>query len=231
MEHEGQARGHRGWTDLSVMLAEHGTLFSEELGIDAGRRPFRWLLASVLFGRRISATIAQRMYRALARRRVLNPRTILRLGRDGLIPIMGEGGYARYDNMTSDYLTAISEKLVRDYGGSVGAIHERAVDPRDLEARLLEFKGIGPVTLGIFLRELRGVWSKADPPLSALAVQGAVALGMTRAVTAEEARADLDRLWKEHRPRGYDFRHLEAALVRIGLSQRKRARRDRDGPR
>ena len=227
MGHEGHARGRRRQTRFSGILAEHGTLFSEELGIDAGRQPFRWLLASVLFGRRISTTIAQRTYRAFARRRLLNPQAILRLGRDGLIPVMGEGGYVRYDNMTSDYVTEICEKLVREYGGNVGAIDEQAHGPRDLEARLLEFEGIGPVTLGIFLRELRGVWPKADPPLSELAVQGARALGMTRATTAEGARADLERLWKVQRPRGYEFRHLEAALVRIGLARRKRARKDR----
>lgn len=40
---------------------------------------------------------------------------------------------------------------------------------RDLEQTLLAFYGIGPVTMNIFLRELRPFWTKADPnPLPAV---------------------------------------------------------------
>jgi hypothetical protein len=191
------------------------------------RHPFRWLLASVLFGRRIHASIARRTYRAFARRRLLSPRTILRVGRDRLIAVMGDGGYVRYDHIASDYLLAICEKLVRQYGGRVEALHDRARDSRDLEARLLDFRGVGPVTLGIFLRELRGIWPKADPPLSELAVQAARALRITRATDPESARRDIERLWRVQHPSAYDFRHLEAALVRTGLALHASARRHR----
>ncbi|MEM2885484.1 MAG: hypothetical protein QXF24_05280, partial [Thermoproteota archaeon] len=36
---------------------------------------------------------------------------------------------------------------------------------------LEEFKGIGPVGVNIFLRELRGIWRNADPKPSSLAVE------------------------------------------------------------
>ncbi len=53
--------------------------------------------------------------------------------------------------------------------------------PRDLEQRIKALgKGIGDTTVGIFLRELRGIWPKADPPLSPLALAGAKALGYLR---------------------------------------------------
>jgi len=39
-----------------------------------------------------------------------------------------------------------------------------ALDSKDLERRLIEFKGFGPTAVNIFLRELRGIWSKANPP-------------------------------------------------------------------
>jgi hypothetical protein len=39
-----------------------------------------------------------------------------------------------------------------------------------LERRLLEFKGVGPIGLNIFLRELRGIWQKAKPKPSRMAV-------------------------------------------------------------
>lgn len=41
--------------------------------------------------------------------------------------------------------------------------HRIARDSADLESRLDEFYGVGPVTINIFLRELRPYWSKADP--------------------------------------------------------------------
>ncbi len=40
---------------------------------------------------------------------------------------------------------------------------------RMIEERLLAFYGVGPVTMNIFLRELRPFWAKADPdPLPAV---------------------------------------------------------------
>jgi hypothetical protein len=52
-------------------------LYSEELGIDlAGgtdREYFKWFLASVLFGARISETIARNTYRAFERHGLLDP--------------------------------------------------------------------------------------------------------------------------------------------------------------
>lgn len=47
--------------------------------------------------------------------------------------------------------------MLRDrYGDDVDRIHEEALSSEDLEARLREFKGYGPVAVNMFLRELRG---------------------------------------------------------------------------
>jgi len=207
---------------LGLLLEQKGRLFSEELAIDVARQPFRWLLASILFGRRISGAIAKRTYSAFARRHLLTPAAILRVGRDGLIPVMGEGGYARYDNMTSGFITAVCTKLVDEYGGKVETIHARARDSADLEARLRAFMGVGPVTCSIFLRELRGVWAKADPPLTDIEMLAAKTLGLTRAEDPKQILRDLKALWNRERLPGFDFRHLVAALVRTGIELRAR---------
>jgi endonuclease III len=211
-------------TDIHALVRNKGRLFSDELGIAVATQPFRWLIAAILFGRRISETIAKRTYFALARRRLLTPQAIVRAGRDVLIAAMGEGGYVRYDNMTSDYLIGVSERLIDVYGGNVEAVHARAATPADLEAALLAFKGVGPVTLSIFLRELRGVWDQADPPLTEIELLAASRLGLTRSRQPSGALAELKELWKMHSVPGYDFRHLEAALVRTGLELRRRQR-------
>ncbi len=211
-----------GVKDLQPLLREKGRLFSDDLGIAVAREPFPWLVAAILFGHRISATIAKRTYKALARRHLLTPRAILRAGRDELIEAMGEGGYVRYDNMTSDFLIGLSQRLLDEYGGKAETIHNRAATSADLERALLAFKGVGPVTLNIFLRELRGVWAKADPPLSKLAVDAARAFGLITSSDPVRALAQLKALWQRASVPGYDLRHLEAALVRAGLERRHR---------
>jgi hypothetical protein len=47
-----------------------------------------------------------------------------------------------------------------------------------LEKRLREFKGVGPVGVNIFLRELRGIWEKAKPTPSPMAVATAQRIGL-----------------------------------------------------
>jgi hypothetical protein len=143
-------------------------LYSEEIGIDLsqGRDAvyFRWFLASLLFGARISETIAMNTYRAFLRHDLTSPGRIVGAGWGFLVdPIMREGGYVRYDGRKSTQVLRDCERLLTDYRGSLRRLHDAAGDARELEATLLTFYGVGPVTANIFLRELRPYWSKADP--------------------------------------------------------------------
>ena len=219
-----QTMARRSSTRLCALVERQGQLFSQELGIDVAREPFRWLLAAMLFGGRIGERVAKQTYEAFARRELLTPQAIMKVGWQGLIPVMGEGGYTRYDNIKSQYITAMCQTLVEEYDGRVETIHARARDAADLEARLLAFKGIGRVTASIFLRELRGIWPKADPPLTDIEVLAARALGLTTAKSPEKVMRDLRQQWKPRAASGRDFRHLEAALVREGLTVRRQRR-------
>lgn len=143
-------------------------LYSEALGIElaAGTDAelFKWFLASVLFGARIGETIACRTYRSFARHRLLSPARILAAGWDYLVnPVLREGGYVRYDNKTATAILRNCTTLRSQYRGSLRRLHQLSSDSRDLEARLDRFYGVGPVTVNIFLRELRPWWTKADP--------------------------------------------------------------------
>ena len=84
------------------------------------------------------------------------------------------------------------------------ALYTQAEDSRDLEKRLLEFKGVGPTTVNIFLRELKLVWEKARPQLSPLAREVASKLGLG------EEKLELPT--------------VESALVRLNLEFCKRRR-------
>jgi hypothetical protein len=147
---------------------EQSLLYSEELGIDLAQGTdalyFRWFLASLLFGARITETIAKSTYRAFLRHGLTSPGRIVDAGWDFLVnPIMREGGYVRYDGRKSAQVLRDCEHLLADYHGSLRRLHDAARDARDLEATLLTFYGVGPVTANIFLRELRPYWGKADP--------------------------------------------------------------------
>jgi endonuclease III len=160
--------------DTTRRALERSLLYSEELGIDLAKRSdatcFRWFIASLLFGARISETTAKNTYRSFIRHGLTNPQKILEAGWDFLVyPVMREGGYVRYDGRKSTQVLRDGEMLVADYGGRLSRLHDAASDARNLEERLLAFYGVGPVTVNIFLRELRPFWAKADPdPLPAV---------------------------------------------------------------
>jgi hypothetical protein len=216
------------------LVKSRGGSYSSALGIDpgaadAGER-FKWFLAAVLYGTRISESLATRTWHAFAARGILAPDRILSTGWDGLVGILDAGGYVRYDYKTATKLLDVCAALMRDYGGSLDALHEAAADPRDLETRLRALgKGIGDTTVAIFLRELRGVWNKAEPPLSPLALDAAKSLGYLRpaARSADRALARLQQLWADDGQPTRSFAGFESALVREGLRVRRMASRHR----
>jgi hypothetical protein len=191
-------------------------LYSEELGIDLARgdadEDFKWFLASLLFGGRITETIARNTYRACERHGLVTPGAILDAGWDFLVGrVMREGGYVRYDGRKSQQLLRDCRQLVDEYWGSVREIDRAAAGPCDLERRLLAFYGIGPVTVSIFLRELRPFWRHADPDPLPSVLETAAACGV-----------DLGSIPR----RSLMFARIEAGLVR-SRHQRRRSTRER----
>jgi len=162
--------------------------YSMELGLNLNNPEdrFKWFLASILFAKRISADIAKRTYKRFIEEDLTTPEKILKAGWDRLVEVLDSGGYVRYDFSTASSLLEIMRKLKEDYG-SLEGLHEAAGDPRDLERRLMEFKGVGPVCVNIFLRELRGVWGKAQPRPSKIALQVSRAIGLDNVEPYESA--------------------------------------------
>jgi uncharacterized protein YfbU (UPF0304 family) len=134
-------------------------LYSKDLRIDltepSGR--FKWFLASILFGARISEKIASNTYRSFERSGIDTVEKIVSAGWDELVRVLDEGGYVRYDFSTATKLLNIMEILKEEYG-SLDGLYDQSSDTNDLERRLKGFEGIGAVTTHIFLREMRGIW-------------------------------------------------------------------------
>jgi len=197
---------------VTATLAElkRSPLYAETLGIDlaAGRddQYFRWFLASLLFGGRISETIAHHTYDSFCRHQLTKPRRIIAAGLDYLVsPIMREGGYVRYDGRKSEQVLRDCRMLLEQYAGRLSRLHEAARDARDLEDRLLAFHGVGPVTVNIFLRELRPFWAKADPaPLPSV-----LAIGKTLGIELSH-----------YRRKTLTFARIEAGLIRLAHRHR-----------
>lgn len=216
------------------LVKRQGGRYASALGIDPARNAderFKWFLAAVLYGTRISGALADRTWHEFATRGVLTPQRIVQTGWNGLVAILDAGGYVRYDYKTATKLLDVCGALLRDYGGSLDRLHAAAAGPRDLETRLKALgKGIGDTTVAIFLRELRGVWEKADPPLSPPALAAADALGYLPADVAQGRALDrLQRIWHGAGQPDAGFADFEAALVREGLRLRRQASHSRSG--
>jgi len=197
---------------VNINKLKRSRLYSEELGIDLNKNNdeelFKWFLASILFGARISETTAKNTYKTFERYDLLEPRKILKKGWNFLVnPIMREGGYVRYDGKTSTQILRNCETLINKYDGSLTKLHKEAKNNDDLENKLTNFYGVGPVTANIFLRELRPFWEKSDPePLP---------------VVKKIARKYNINL-NEYDRKSLTFVRIEAGLIRLRRNLRKR---------
>jgi hypothetical protein len=206
---------------LEALLENFGQKYSEILGIDLSKEKegeiFKWFLASLLFGAPIQESSAIKTYRCFEKYNVLTPKRILETGWDGLVKILDEGSYTRYDFKTADKLLEVMKSLLEEYDGSLTLLHDNASDKQDLERRLKKLgKGIGDVTVNIFLRELRGIWKKADPKPTSLVILAAEKLVIARKGSPENVLKQLKSFWFRNKVEGKSFINFETALLRLG---------------
>jgi len=214
---------------IGLLVEKFGQRYSKVLGIDVesgnDEEIFKWFLASILFGAPINEASVIETFNCFRRYDVLTPNRILETGWDGLVKILDEGGYTRYDFKTSDKLLEVMRNLNSRYDGSVTALHEGAKDAKDLERRLKDLgKGIGEVTVGIFLRELRSIWKKANPEPTPLVISAARNLGIIEEQKPERVLHDLGIAWRENGPPSRSFIDFETALLRLGKDFCRRKR-------
>ncbi|AUA32026.1 DNA methylase [Pseudomonas sp. SGAir0191] len=125
------------------------------LGIDLhqchGRGLYKWLLASFLIGKRIRASVAIQAYRLLVDSHGLDtPGKLARCPHHTLVKLLGQAGYARYDESTARRLHRLGSGLEAEMDE---VLLNAAVDMAHVNTWLLGFEGVGPKTLEIFMRE------------------------------------------------------------------------------
>ena len=214
-------------TELTRLLEKSGKRYTEllEINADTGNDTelFKWFLAAVLFGAPITETSVIKTYKTFKKHHVLTPQKIIETGWDELVKILDEGSYTRYDYKTADKLLLVTGNLIKNYDGSLNRLHQQASDPADLENRLKQLgKGIGDITVSIFLRELRGIWTKADPKPTPLIITAAKNLGIIKNDDPQKALNALKTYWKKHAVKGKSFINFETALLRYGREQRRK---------
>jgi len=135
-------------------------IYSSELGIDlkSGREReiFKWFLVCLLFGKPIQQEVAKRTYFEFQKEGLVTPDKILKAGWNKLVEVLDRGHYVRYDFSTATKLLQICQELkVRCQ--TLTNLLDQSKNQKDLEKKLLGFKGIGPVTVRIFLRDLKKI--------------------------------------------------------------------------
>jgi hypothetical protein len=170
-------------------------------------------VAATLFGTRIAAAVAERTFGVLGRAGLARIGQARHIPADGLMACLDEGGYTRYDFRTADRLQALSEVIGERYGGQAAVIGQTFTTYPDLRQALDVLPGWGPVTIELFLRELRGVWPGAQPPLDPRAAAAASHLGLLG-----PAPPDFPSITQLAAECHLDARDLEGGLVRLTLA-------------
>jgi endonuclease III len=194
--------------------------YSEELGINLKSRKsseiFKWFLASILFAKPIRESSAIKTYRCFCSRNVVTAEIILETGWQGLVDILDEGGYTRYDFSTADKLLEVMKNLMDHYDGDLNKLYSESKNQKDLENKLMSLgKGIGKTTVNIFLRELRGVWN-VDPLPYRFTIEAAKNLGLTSSKEPKIVLNELKEKWEQSRIENKSFVNFEAALLKLG---------------
>src|SRR5574337_611487 len=142
------------------------TIRARDLGIDLESgtegEHFKWFLACLLFGKPIQQEVARRAYLEFVSEGLVTPQAILEAGWDRLVSVLDRGHYVRFDFSTATKLLEIAQSLITRYG-TLTNLFGQSRDRKDLARRLQEFKGIGPITTRIFLRDIE---SPATSPFS-----------------------------------------------------------------
>ncbi|HZU00898.1 MAG TPA: hypothetical protein VFA10_14620 [Ktedonobacteraceae bacterium] len=136
-------------------------IYAKDLDIDLSSRDetayFEWFLACLLFGKPIQQEVAKRTYFEFVNEGLTNPDAILRAGWDKLVEVLDRGHYVRYDFSTATKLLDVSKVLKEKYGTVTNLLKQsQSID--ELSSRLQEFKGIGPKTTEIFLRDMKPIF-------------------------------------------------------------------------
>lgn len=205
----------------SVLVTRLGGSYSRLLGLKLGGmqsdETFKWFVAAVLLGSPVRTGSALSAYREMERRNLLTPRGLLEADETVLYEALLTSGVTGYTRRIAGILHSAVESLVSDYDGDINRLHFFAEDGENLVVRVRELGNKVPRrAVALFMREMRGVWEKAQPGLSLSALEAARCLGVIDSARAGEAVDELRSVWERGDHGGRTYADFEVALVRLG---------------
>jgi hypothetical protein len=115
---------------------------------------FDWFLASLLFGRPVPQEAAASAFRKFKQDGWDSPGHFIADDHHPLWHELWEGDYHRMSSVMSAELRDVMRALISDYAGSVARLVRTSGTREDVSQRLQRFKGVGPKTAEIFMREV-----------------------------------------------------------------------------
>jgi endonuclease III len=127
-----------------------------DLGIDVttDQGLFDWFLASLLFGRPVPQEAAASAFRKFRQDGWDSPDHFIADDHHPLWHELWEGDYHRMSSVMSEELRDVMRALISDYDGSVARLVRTSGTREEVSERLQRFKGVGPKTAEIFMREV-----------------------------------------------------------------------------
>lgn len=145
-------------------MAGKDRIGAHDLGIDLSKptdgQLFKWLVACLLFGTRISQEIAAAAYKALDDDHILTPKKLADADWQHVVDLLGEGHYRRYDESKARELIKLGRDVLDRYDGKLSRLAKNAESTAEIKRRLQEFTGIGPTATRIFLRDVGDAWKR-----------------------------------------------------------------------
>lgn len=121
---------------------------------------FRWFLLCYLFGKPIRSQSAVAVWRLFVEHKLDTPWAIISAPWRQLSTLLCEGGYARYDQVTSHGLHVCMETLLRDYDGSLWLMLDSSQTEDEFSKRLQKLHGVGPKVAEIFMKETEEIFAR-----------------------------------------------------------------------
>jgi endonuclease III len=211
------------------LVKELGSRYSLTLGIDLtsieSDKVFKWFIASLLLGGKMNEANAMKAYKEFDRLGILYPATILETNWQKLVVILNRCGYIIDAYNIAYKFKSVSKNLLERYDGDLNRLHFFAEDGRELEESLVGLSwGIDRATINIFLRELRGLWDKAEPIPAKPALLAARKLGLIKPNDPITALEELQAVWGDDGYHKTSFSDIESALVKLGKNYCSRNR-------
>lgn len=134
-------------------MSEHST--AKDLGLDLATDDglYGWFLASLLFGRPVQESVAIQAWKVLNEDGFSSPESFVGASTSRIDTDLWNANYRHLVGVMTAELPRVMEDMITAYG-SLRALVATAESRSQLETRLEGFKGVGPKTAEIFLREI-----------------------------------------------------------------------------